>query len=102
INNNEWIAVTGWAPHWKFFAYDLKMLEDPELTYGGDEEIRVIARQGFSEDMPEVAEMLGNMFLTSEQLAEVMYAINVDGVTPEQAARDWVDANQDVVSQWIP
>ena len=102
IKNNEWIAVTGWAPHWKFFAYDLKMLDDPELAYGGDEEIRVIARKGFSEDMPEAAAMLSNMFLTSGQLAEVMYAINVDGVSPEQAARDWVDANQDVVSEWIP
>ncbi len=102
INNNEWIAVTGWAPHWKFFAYDLKILEDPELTYGGNEEIRVIAREGFSADMPEVAEMFSNMFFTSEQLAEVMYEINVEKVDPGVAARTWVDANQDVVNEWIP
>ena len=24
INRGEWIAVTGWAPHWMFFAYDLR------------------------------------------------------------------------------
>ena len=102
IENGEWIAVTGWAPHWKFFKWDLKILDDPELTYGGNEEIHVIARKGFSEDMPEAAEMLSNFYLTAEQLGEVMYNINVEGVDPEEAARTWVDANQDVVNEWIP
>ena len=98
----EWVVVTGWSPHWKFFAYDLKYLDDPENTYGGEEEIHVIARDGFREDMPEAAEMLGDFFLTPEQLGEVMYEVNVNGVDPETAAREWVDANQDVVSAWIP
>ena len=100
-SQNEPVAVTGWAPHWKFFAYDLKFLDDPENTYGGAEKIHTLAREGFSEDMPEAAVMLGNFFLTESQLGEVMYAINVDGVEPATAARQWVDANQDVVSQWV-
>ncbi|MFW6056143.1 MAG: glycine betaine ABC transporter substrate-binding protein [Chloroflexota bacterium] len=99
---DEWVVVTGWSPHWKFFAYDLKYLEDPENTYGDDEKIHVIARDGFSEDMPEVADMLSEFYLTSEQLGEVMYEVNVNDVDPEEAAREWVDANQDVVSEWIP
>lgn len=102
IDGNEWIAVTGWAPHWKFFKYDLKFLEDPENTYGGSEEIHVIARQGFKEDMPEAAQMLTNFHLTDAQLGEVMYNINVESMEPTEAARQWVDANQDVVNQWIP
>jgi glycine betaine/proline transport system substrate-binding protein len=102
IDKGEWIAVTGWAPHWKFFKWDLKMLEDPELTLGEQEEIRVIARKGFSEDFPEAAQMLRNFHITAEQLGEVMYMINVEDIDPEEAARTWVDANQDVVSQWIP
>jgi len=100
-DKSEPVVVTGWAPHWKFFAYDLKFLDDPENTYGGAEKIHTLAREGFSEDMPEAAVMLGNFFLTESQLGEVMYAINVDGVEPATAARQWVDANQDVVSQWV-
>ncbi len=96
----EPVVVTGWAPHWKFFAYDLKFLDDPKDTYGGAETINSIARKGFSEEMPEAAGMLSKFFLTETQLAEVMYAVNVDGVDPATAAREWVDANQDVVSQW--
>jgi len=98
---DEWVVVTGWSPHWKFFAYDLKYLEDPENTYGGEEEIHVIARKGFKEDMPEAASILSNFFLTDAQLGEVMYEVNVNGVDPETAARNWVDANQDVVSEWV-
>jgi glycine betaine/proline transport system substrate-binding protein len=97
----EWVVVTGWSPHWKFFAYDLKYLDDPEGTYGGSEEIHVVARKGFSEDMPEAAGMLSNFFLTPEQLGEVMYDVNVNEVDPATAARNWVDANPDVVSQWV-
>ncbi len=97
---DEPVVVTGWAPHWKFFAYDLKFLDDPENTYGGAESVHTLARQGFSSDMPEVADMLSKFFLTEAQLGEVMYAVNVDGVDPATAAREWVDANQDVVTQW--
>lgn len=97
----EWVVVTGWAPHWKFFAYDLKFLDDPLNSYGGAETINSIARQGFSEDMPRAASILSNFYLTEDQLAEVMYEINVENVDPAVAARQWVDANQDVVSQWV-
>ncbi len=99
-DKQENVVVTGWAPHWKFFAFDLKFLEDP----GGDlrrlRREHTIARTGFSEDMPEAASMLSKFFLTEAQLGEVMYAVNVDGVDPATAAREWVDANQDVVAQW--
>ena len=102
IEKQEWIVVTGWAPHWKFFKWDLKILDDPELTLGGSEEIKVIARKGFSADMPEAAGMLSKFFLTDAQLGEVMYLVNVEGMDPGVAARQWVDANQDVVKDWLP
>ncbi len=100
-NKGEWIAVTGWKPHYMFFPYDLKLLEDPQNTLGKAEEIRVIARQGFSEDMPDAANVLRNMFFTDAQLGEVMYNINVEGIDPEEAARNWVDENPNVIDEWI-
>ena len=71
------------------------------MTLGGAEEIRVIARKGFTEDMPEVANMLSNMFLTDSQLGEVMYKVNLEVMEPADAAREWVVANQDVVRDWV-
>ncbi len=101
-NNGDWIVVTGWAPHWKFAAYDLKILEDPDETLGGQEEIVIIARQGFRDDFPEVASFLQNWKLTADQLGEVMYMISVDGMAPAVAARTWIDDNQNVVNSWLP
>jgi glycine betaine/proline transport system substrate-binding protein len=102
INRGEWIAVTGWAPHWMFFAYDLKILEDPELTYGGKEEIVIIGRDGFSEDFPDAAEFFSKWKLTADQLGEVMYMINIDQMDPAEAARTWIEDNRDIVNTWLP
>ena len=60
----EWIAITGWAPHWMFAAYDLKFLEDPNGTYGTQETINPITRLGFAEDYPEINAFLDNYFMT--------------------------------------
>lgn len=101
INAGKWIAVTGWAPHWKFFSYDLKFLEDPKLSYGGSEEIVIISRTGFADDFPEAAAFFGKFKLTSEQLGEMMYMINVDKMDPTEAVRSWMDSNKEVVNSWI-
>ena len=102
INRGEWIAVTGWAPHWKFFAYDLKILEDPELTYGGTEEIVIIGRDGFTKDFPDAAEFFSKWTITADQLGEVMYMINIEKMKPAEAARAWIEDNRDIVDTWLP
>jgi glycine betaine/proline transport system substrate-binding protein len=83
-----------------FFSYDLKFLEDPDETYGGSEQIVIIGREGFEEDFPDAAEFFANFKLTSAQLGEVMYMINVDGMDPSEAAQQWIDDNPDVVATW--
>ena len=100
IENNEAIAVTGWSPHWKFAAYDLKYLEDPLGSFGEAEDIHTIARDGLAEDMPEAYEILGNFFWEHDHMEEVMMAI-FEGAEPIDAAREWVDNNQDLVDGWI-
>ncbi len=100
IMADEWIVVTGWAPHWKFARYELKFLEDPEGVYGDVERIHVIARQGFEADVPDVANFLGNFFLDDEQIGAVMGMI-ADGEEPLDAARQWIAENEDVVQGWL-
>ncbi|MFA5629583.1 MAG: glycine betaine ABC transporter substrate-binding protein [Dehalococcoidales bacterium] len=102
INKGDWVVVTGWAPHWKFFAYDLKMLEDPELALGSNEDIAIIARNGFSADFPDAAAFLSNWHITADQLGEVMYMINIEKMDPAEAASIWVEDNRAVVDSWLP
>jgi glycine betaine/proline transport system substrate-binding protein len=100
INRKEWIVITGWKPHWMFFKYDLKFLKDPKKAYGESEELHAIARKGLKKDMPKVAKVLSNFYMTDEQLGEVMYEINVKHIRPKEAARKWVDEHPDVVKKW--
>ena len=101
IKNEEWIAVTGWKPHWKWSKYDLKFLKDPELTMGDGEYIKSMGRPGIKEDLPEVASFLEKYKLTTEQLGSVMLKIQ-NGMNPDKAAREFIDENPDVVQSWMP
>lgn len=99
IENEEWIVVTGWTPHWKFAVYDLKYLDDPEGVYGAAETINTVVRLGLEEDDPALYTVLDNFFWTPEDIGTVMLAVN-EGADPYDAAREWVDANPDKVAEW--
>jgi len=99
-NNEEWIAVTGWTPHWKFSKFDLKYLEDPKGSYGEAEAIHTIVREGLEEDMPRAYEILDNFYWEPVDMEEVMLKIQ-EGMDPEDAAAEWVEANPDKVQEWV-
>lgn len=98
-DKEEPIIVTGWTPHWKFAEFDLKYLDDPESSYGGEEQIRTIGRLGLAEDLPEAHEVLSNFHWTEDDMGEVMIAIQ-NGEKEEEAAQKWIDENEDKVAQW--
>lgn len=99
INNEDDIIVTGWSPHWKFQTYDLKYLDDPEGSFGGEETLDTFVREGLEEDMPEVYQVLDNFYWSTDDMEEVMLDIS-EGTSPEDAATTWVEANQDKVDEW--
>lgn len=99
-DNEEWIVVTGWTPHWKFSKFELKYLDDPQEVFGGEEQIHTIVRQGLEEDMPQVYDILNNFHWTTDDMEAVMLKIE-DGMDPEDAAAEWVEENQDKVQEWL-
>ena len=99
LQNEDEIIITGWSPHWMFSRYDLKYLEDPEGTMGGEESIHTMVRQGLAEDKPEVYSLLDNFQWEVEDIESVMLEVE-DGVDPTQAARNWIEANEETVNSW--
>ncbi|PSL40843.1 glycine betaine/proline transport system substrate-binding protein [Salsuginibacillus halophilus] len=99
FEDEEPIVVTGWTPHWKFEEFDLKYLDDPEQSFGEAERIHTIAREGLEEDMPEAYEVLDNFYWEPEHIEAIMVDIYND-VEPEDAAREWIEENEDIVSEW--
>lgn len=101
IRNEEYIIVPGWQPHWMFGRWDLKILDDPDGIYGASENIHTIARLGLQDDLPEVYQFLNEFDWTQVDLGGVLVA-NQDGVDPEQSAKDFVDANIDLIRSLLP
>lgn len=101
-SRDEWIIVTSWRPHWMWAAYDLKYLEDPEGVFGAGESIHTVLSADFAENGPEdVIDFLDSFYWTGEQMGEVMLDIINEGMEPFDAARKWIDANQDTVAGWL-
>lgn len=105
ITNETPVIVTLWHPHWAYNTYDLKDLEDPNGLLGAAEEIRSVARTGFSEEHSEVVEWLNNFSLSNEQLAELEdLVINDYGTGSESLAiNEWLSSskNQALVNEWL-
>lgn len=99
-NKNEWIAITGWSPHWMFAKYDLKYLDDPKKEFGEAEEIHILANKNFGTEHPEVADMLKKFQMSDAQIGSLEALIN-EGMEPKEAAAKWIEENQEAVDAWI-
>lgn len=98
IKNKEPIIVLGWTPHWKFSKYDLKFLDDPKGTFGGEENINTLVRKGLEEDIPSAYEILDRFYWEPEDMEAVMY--DAQEASFEEAANNWIEENQDKVNKW--
>ena len=96
VKNNEWIAITGWKPHYKWSNYDIKYLEDPKSIYPTDV-CTIVSRRGFEDDMPEVAAFFKNFELSEEQLYGLMAIIESE----ENGAEMWYQDNYELVNNWF-
>ncbi|WP_238378729.1 glycine betaine ABC transporter substrate-binding protein [Halalkalibacillus sediminis] len=101
INNEEPIIVTGWNPHWKFAKFDnLKYLDDPENVYGAEEDIRTLARTGLEDDKPNAFKLLDQFEWSVEDMESIMYESQDTGEDIDVIAKQWVEDNEDKVSDW--
>ncbi len=99
IKKKDPIVVTAWSPHWMFAKYDLKYLKDPKETFGSTENINTIARKGLKKDLPNVYKIIDKFRWTQKDMEAVILDIN-KGMSPEAAAKKWVEANKSKVSSW--
>ncbi|MGQ9371090.1 glycine betaine ABC transporter substrate-binding protein [Azospirillum sp. ST 5-10] len=99
IDRNEWIAVTAWSPHWMFAKWDLRYLDDPEGVLGGLERVHVMARKGFYQDHPEVAEFLTRMNLPMEDLQAMM--LEASDSSYEKAVETYIANNKARIDYWV-
>lgn len=103
VENEEWIIVTGWQPHWKFGRWDLKFLkQDDDNVLWETGNIHIMGRQNLEEDKPELAAFLSNMKFNEEQLADLMVKVNESDEDVATVTEQWMNENEDLIESWIP
>ncbi|AKB85070.1 glycine betaine ABC transporter substrate-binding protein [Methanococcoides methylutens] len=100
IDNEEWMVVTLWQPHWTFARMDLKFLEDPKNIYGEGDNIVLLARNGLSEDKPEAYAILARYEMDMTDIASIMIDLE-QGMDQEEAAAKWIENNPEKVNEWL-
>lgn len=99
IGRDEWIVATGWSPHWKFGAWDLRYIDDPRGVLGSWERIHVIAREGFYQENIDAATMLSRMWIPIDDLQSAMY--DARETSYEEAVTKYIDNNGERVNYWV-
>lgn len=100
-DKQDWIIVTGWKPHTKFFRYDLKILDDPKKTMGGAETISIIATKGWAEKNPKLATFFKNFKVDDDLLGSLMVAVEENPGRESEAARKWYEEHRVLVDSWF-
>jgi len=101
IDNEEWIVVTGWNPHWMFGRWDLKFLKQDKEQIWGKGNIHIMGRKNLKQDKPELAQFLSNMYFTDAQLGDLMVKVK-EGDDTMEVAKTWMNNNMDLINEWIP
>lgn len=100
IRREQPVVVTAWEPHWMWVSYNLRFLDDPDNVFGDPNEIDTLVRKGLKEDEPRAYAILDAIKLDGEARGTLMVA-DRENDNQEANARQWIEDNQDLVSEWL-
>jgi glycine betaine/proline transport system substrate-binding protein len=115
-SREEPILFYFYRPHAIFAKYDLTEVALPpyseecyaqaasdgiDCDYPPDELLKVFWG-GLAEAAPEAYTLLKNMNYTTEDQIGMIAAVELDGKSVEDAAREWLDANEATWQAWLP
>lgn len=116
VSRQEPILFYFWTPHSVHAQYDLTEVELPayseecyaEAETGGvacdyppDNLFKIVSAE-LAEKAPEAYQFIQNMNYTTEDQIEMIAAVELEGKTPQEAAQEWIDNNQETWQQWLP
>ena len=104
VGNEEWMVFLGWEPHPMNTNFDIAYLEGADDYFGpdlGGATVYTNTRGGYADECANVGTLLDNLSFTLEMENQLMAAIMDDGDEPRQAARDYLQANPEVLEEWL-
>jgi glycine betaine/proline transport system substrate-binding protein len=102
IKNKAWIVEPLWEPYYFNRIYSLRPLKDPKNVFKGRNRVILAAHNGVRERLPKkTIDALNRMRVRLEDITDMDVDINVNSVTPEVAARNWINKHPDQFKEWL-
>jgi glycine betaine/proline transport system substrate-binding protein len=102
IANKDWIVEPLWEPYYFNRIYSLRPLKDPQNVFKGRNRVILAAHDGVREKLPQrTIDALKRMRVRLEDITDMDVDINVKSVTPEAAARNWINRHPDQFKEWL-
>ncbi|MBX9965348.1 MAG: hypothetical protein K2Y35_19995 [Burkholderiales bacterium] len=97
------IVMPLWQPQWINASYPMRVLEDPQKIFGDSDRAYLLASNALKDKVsPEVLARLSRIKLSVAAVTEMDRMVNVEKVSPREAARRWIALNRDATRDWFP
>jgi glycine betaine/proline transport system substrate-binding protein len=94
VGEKRWLVMPLWQPQWINAAYKVRVLEEPKGIYGKGDTAVLLGHETLKSKLsPETLSRLANIKLSVGAVTEMDLWVNVDGLTPREAAKKWLAAN---------
>lgn len=120
-DRKEPVVLFNWTPNFieakfegefvEFPTYEPACLTDPKWGSNPDAVydcgapasgyLKKAGSKQLAEKWPKALEILKNVNFTNAQIAEAAKMVDVDGMTPEDAAKKWLEENKDTWNAWL-
>ncbi len=104
VRSEEPIVFLGWEPHPMNANFEMTYLTGGDDYFGpdlGGATVYTNTRAGLSEECPNLGTFLDNLAFTLAMENEIMSAILDDGADPGEAATAWLQANPEILEDWL-
>ncbi len=115
------VVIFNWTPNFVEAVWPGEFVEFPEYTKGckddpsvgpnpnatydcgnpADGYMKKAAWDGMKEKWPDAYSILQKINFTNPQIAEMAKLVDIDEFEPEEAATEWLEANEDVWKPWV-
>lgn len=98
----DWFVTPLWVPQYLDDVFDLRRLEDPLRVFPPADLASLVAFAERFDQLPETTRgVLKHIRLDLCDVSAMDAAVNLDGLSPAEAAKEWLDDNDAQLRAWL-
>jgi glycine betaine/proline transport system substrate-binding protein len=102
IAAGEWFVMPLWRPHYINRVGNMRAIAEPMGLLGPPSDGTLVASKAWvASAPPRTLAVLRRISLGADAVAQMDYLVNVERITPREAARVWMREQAELVESWI-